>query len=145
MFPGFTIGLNHRSPDGLHKGNCRVSSGRAFRSKISAQIYSMMEETKNGRRTARSTMWGSPLPLIKSQSGEPEVNVGRAGARQVPCSVLAPVSNPRLFDEPKGLIPRRLRLRIGSANVGTMSGRSVEVAEMAGRRRLDFCCVQEMR
>ena len=30
-------------------------------------------------------------------------------------------------------------------NVGTMARRSVEVAEMAGRRRLDFCCVQETR
>lgn len=36
-------------------------------------------------------------------------------------------------------------LRIGSLNVGSLSGRSGEVVEMAGRRNLDFCCVQETR
>ena len=40
---------------------------------------------------------------------------------------------------------RGARLRIGSANVGTMSRRSGEVTEMARRRRLDFCCLQETR
>jgi len=36
-------------------------------------------------------------------------------------------------------------LRIGTVNVGSMSRRSGEVAEMAGRRNLDFCCLQETR
>ena len=36
-------------------------------------------------------------------------------------------------------------MRIGTANVGTMRGRSGEVVEMAERRRLDFCCLQETR
>ena len=36
-------------------------------------------------------------------------------------------------------------MRIGSVNVGTMRGRSGEIAEMAARRRLDICCVQETR
>ena len=36
-------------------------------------------------------------------------------------------------------------LRIGSANVGTMRGRSGEVVDMAARRRLDFCCLQETK
>ena len=40
---------------------------------------------------------------------------------------------------------RGTRIRIGSANVGTMSRRSGEVVEMALRRRLDFCCLQETR
>ena len=136
--------LNHRSRR-VAKGQPMVSPGRAFRSKIFAQLYSMNTQPRYGRRTARCTMWGSPLPLIKTQSGEPEVDACRAGARRAPCSVLAPVSHPRPCDEPKGLITQRLRLRIGSVNVGTMAGRSVEVAEMAGRRRLDFCCVQETR
>ena len=38
-----------------------------------------------------------------------------------------------------------VRLRVGSANVGMMSGRCVEVAAMAARRKLDFCCLQETR
>ncbi|HXJ94686.1 MAG TPA: hypothetical protein VMT20_17720, partial [Terriglobia bacterium] len=36
-------------------------------------------------------------------------------------------------------------LRIGTVNVNTMTGRSGEVAEMAARRNLDICCVQETR
>ena len=38
-----------------------------------------------------------------------------------------------------------VELRIGSANVGTMRGRSGEVVEMCGRRKLDVCCLQETR
>ena len=38
---------------------------------------------------------------------------------------------------------RWVGLRVGSANVGTMRGRSAEVADMIDRRRLDFLCVQE--
>jgi len=36
-------------------------------------------------------------------------------------------------------------LRIGTVNVGSMKRRSGEVADMAARRRLDICCVQETR
>ena len=36
-------------------------------------------------------------------------------------------------------------LRVGSVNVGSMSRRYAEVANMAARRRLDFCCLQETR
>ena len=38
-----------------------------------------------------------------------------------------------------------MNLRIGTLNVGSMKGRSGEVADMAARRRLDFCCLQETR
>jgi exonuclease III len=41
--------------------------------------------------------------------------------------------------------PRGCRLRIGNVNVGTLVKRSGEVVEMVGRRKLDFCCVQESR
>jgi hypothetical protein len=37
------------------------------------------------------------------------------------------------------------RLRFGSLNVGTMKGRSGEIAECVGRRNLDFCCLQETK
>ena len=37
------------------------------------------------------------------------------------------------------------RLRLGTANVGTMAKRSDEVAEMVGRRKLDFYCLQETK
>ena len=38
-----------------------------------------------------------------------------------------------------------IRLRVGTANVGTMRGRSWEIVKMVDRRRLDFCCLQEPR
>ena len=39
----------------------------------------------------------------------------------------------------------KVRLRVGSANVGSMRGRHGEVVEMARRRQLDFVCLQETR
>jgi hypothetical protein len=39
----------------------------------------------------------------------------------------------------------RCDVRVGTANVGTMRGRSGEVVDMADRRCLDFCCLQETR
>src|SRR5580658_4072275 len=38
-----------------------------------------------------------------------------------------------------------VKLRIGSVNVGSMTRRSGEVADMAARRRLDFCCLQKTK
>jgi hypothetical protein len=38
-----------------------------------------------------------------------------------------------------------VRVRVGTVNVGTMSRRSMEVADVSARRRLDFCCLQETR
>jgi hypothetical protein len=36
-------------------------------------------------------------------------------------------------------------IRVGSVNVGSLTGRSAELVEMMGRRRLDICCLQETR
>ena len=36
-------------------------------------------------------------------------------------------------------------LRVGSANVGSMSGRGGEVVDMLRRKKLDFCALQETR
>jgi len=38
-----------------------------------------------------------------------------------------------------------LKLRVGTANVGSMNDKSEEVLEMMARRRLDFCALQETR
>ena len=38
-----------------------------------------------------------------------------------------------------------IELWVGSVNVGTLRGRYGEVVELAERRRLDFCCLQETR
>lgn len=42
-------------------------------------------------------------------------------------------------------ILRRKRLRFGTLNVGSMTGKSREVAAMLSERRVDVCCVQETR
>ncbi|ESN91065.1 hypothetical protein HELRODRAFT_182316 [Helobdella robusta] len=36
-------------------------------------------------------------------------------------------------------------LRPGTLNVGSLTGRSMEIAEMLERRRIDICCLQETR
>src|SRR2546425_5985984 len=99
------------------------------------------------RRTAQSATWGSPLPLVKTQSGEPGGAVDRGGLVPQRRDVfeVAPSHN-RVYDVHKRPDnPRGCRLRVGSWNVGTMSRRDGEVADMASRRCLDFCCLQETR
>src|SRR3989441_6099388 len=52
----------------------------------------------------------------------------------------------REYDEPKKPDNQRgCQLRVDSLNVGTMSGRDGELADMAYRRGLDFFCFQETR
>src|SRR5206468_8172984 len=103
--------------------------------------------TENGRRTARGTTRGSPLPLFSTQSGEPGDAVDRARAGlQRRIAFAATPSTSRVCDEPKKPDnPRGCQLRVGSWNVGSMSGRDGELADMAGRRRLAFCCFQERK
>ena len=36
-------------------------------------------------------------------------------------------------------------MRVGSWNVGSMSGRDTEVCEELRKRRMDVCCLQEVR
>ena len=40
---------------------------------------------------------------------------------------------------------RRLGIRLATWNVGSLTGRSGEVVEVLYRRRIDICCVQEVR
>src|SRR2546425_1691186 len=107
----------------------------------------MTETTKMRQRTALSATWGSPLPLVKTQSGEPGSAVDRGGlVPQRRTAFDAASSHSRVYDELKRPDNKRgCRLRVGSWNVGTVSGRDGEVADMAGRRCLDFCCLQETR
>src|SRR6267154_194804 len=99
------------------------------------------------RYTARSALWGSPLPLVKTKSGEPGSAVDRVGmVSQQRVALAATTSSNRVYDEPKKPDnPRGCQLRVCSLNVGTMSGRDGELADTAGRRNLDFCCFQERR
>jgi len=60
-----------------------------------------------------------------------------------PTGVLQAVGEKLATGEPK--VNHKVSIRIGSANVGSMSGRSGEVVDMVERRQLDFCCLQETR
>src|SRR3989441_4109996 len=114
-----------------------------------AKIKSNMTKdiNKMRRRTAQSATWGSPLPLVKTQSGEPGSAVDRGGlVPQRRAAFAAASSHSRVYDELKRPDnPLSCRLRVGSWNVRTMSGRDGEVTDMAGSRGLDFCCLQETR
>lgn len=80
------------------------------------------------------------------------VAIGRGACRgspvvikKIPCALSgAPLASSvkRTTASQKGKV---VKVRIGSANVGSMVGRSGEVVEMVGRRNIDFCCLQETR
>src|SRR5271163_3655277 len=40
---------------------------------------------------------------------------------------------------------KNVSLRLGTLNVGSMTGRSTEIVDMLVKRRVDICCVQETR
>lgn len=44
-----------------------------------------------------------------------------------------------------GIINKILRLRAGALNVGTMTGKARESANMMQRRKVDMLCIQEIR
>src|SRR6267154_6214465 len=96
------------------------------------------------RRTARSAPWGSPLPFVKTKSGEPGSAVDRVGmVSQQRVALAATTSSSRVYDEPKKPDnPRGCQVRVGSLNVGTMTGIDGEMADMAGRRGVDLRCVR---
>ena len=47
------------------------------------------------------------------------------------------------MDRERGVKGGLVTLRIGSVNVLTMKKKDGEVADMAARRHMDFCCLQE--
>ena len=44
-----------------------------------------------------------------------------------------------------GKLDERLRVRMETWNVGSMSGRGTEVCKELRKRRMDVCCLQEVR
>jgi len=101
----------------------------------------MKSNRKYGHGVARGTTWATSAALEKTVTEEPGRSTDGRG---------------RMHDgvKPDALCGGRLvgggrasgiELRVGSANVGTLRGRYGEVVELAKRRRLDFCCLQETR
>ena len=86
----------------------------------------------HGQDTARSIPWGSRSPLVKTQSGE---------SGQDTRGIFPDYEGQKLDVTCRD---RRV-VRIGSWNVGSMSGKAGEVADVLNRRKVMVCCVQETR
>ena len=85
-----------------------------------------MAVVKRGHQPARRLGWAAPAYLKKE------------GVNPHP----GPHKHSLIND---GRPDARFGVRLGTLNVGTMSGRSTEVCEELRKRRMDVCCVQEVR
>jgi len=48
-------------------------------------------------------------------------------------------------EQPRPTANNLVRLRFGTLNIGTLTGRSRELSDALKRRRIDFVCVQEVK
>ena len=85
-----------------------------------------MEVSKRGHQPARRLGWAAPA-YHKKDGATPHPGSRRHGL---------------LYD---GKPDERFGVRLGSWNVGSLRGRGVEVCEELRKRRVDVCCVQEVR
>ena len=106
-------------------------------------------------------MWASPSAYDKKDIGEPGNPAGRNSVGDGGLTARSSIKTERALEPPPPTVsssrddPKQtdalcgcrsmVRLRLGTANVGTMTKRSDEIAEMVGRRKLDFCCLQETK
>ena len=116
-----------------------------------------MNETQHGRRTARCAGWASPAAYQKKDAGEPGASAARRSwddrrhpacdscPSSIDCGKYDDLNKAEKLHLRRSVVSSVVRLRVGSVNVGTLLKRSSEVAEMVGRRQLDFCCVQECK
>ena len=88
----------------------------------------MASSKENGHQPARRLGWVAPTPL-KYKGAKPH-----SGSRKR-----------RLhYDEPKQP-EERLGVRMASWNVGSLCGKGTEVCEELRKRKVDVCCLQEVR
>ena len=91
-----------------------------------------------GRGTARSIPWATPPAFVKRKGGEP----GFPAVRGNPFYDVRKTDAPQ--DDRSGGGGGD-RIRYGTWNVGTLTGRSTEVVQVLNKRRVDVCCLQEVR
>ena len=115
-----------------------VATGRASGVKILLQNLVMPQLSSYfiPHRLSRGSTRGasSGVLLARDEKCATAARVSLITSR-LPCKIAGDMDDDR----------KEVRLRVGTLNVGTMRGRSGEVVEMAKRRKLDLCCVQETR
>ena len=112
-------------------------TGRASDVKLCSK-KSMMESSKDGQDVARCISWGSSPPLEKTQGEGNDCSL----VADEPRSVVHSIDD---GNTPEG--PRRSlnKIKLATWNVGSMSGKSGEIAEVMIQRKIDVCCVQETK
>ena len=80
---------------------------------------------------------GAPTCLHKQKVGKPSRNAAQPYAKAEGCVY----EDPSRADELRKGWP----LRVGTWNVDSLTGRSGELVEALGERRIDIACVQEIR
>ena len=155
--------LTHHARPWARKGElsvCWCQEGHPA-TKIMPKTNQTMKSLKCGRGTARSIGWASPSAYHKKDIGEPGNPAGRNSLGDGGLTARLPGRTERALEPPPPTVsssrddPKQtdalrgcrswVGLRLGTANVGTMTKRSDAVAEMVGRRKLDFCCLQETK
>ena len=99
----------------------------------------MMAQLKHGHCTVRSTVLAAPSAMVKDKSGEG----GQTAVRLDPINEgvqLDVLQRDRARQRSKSQ-----DVRAATWNVSSMVSRSGEVVDTLHRRKIDFCCAQEMR
>ena len=86
----------------------------------------MMAATKHGHQPARRLGWAA-LAYHKQEGATPDPG---------PCKHCL---------QNDGKPDKRFGVRVGTWNIGSMSGRGTEVCEELRKRRMDVCCLQGVR
>ncbi|ESN91757.1 hypothetical protein HELRODRAFT_165827 [Helobdella robusta] len=83
----------------------------------------------------------SPLKKdIVTKSGGPQKALSGQGMPRIPGKYAIAEGCCRKIQNGPSMV-----LKLGTLNVGSLTGRSIEIAEMLERRRIDICCLQETR
>ena len=80
---------------------------------------------------------GAPTCLRKQEVGKPSLNAAQPYAKAEGCVHDDPTRADRL--------QKGWPFRVGIWNVDSLTGRSLELVEALGERRIDIACVQEIR
>ncbi|ESN90789.1 hypothetical protein HELRODRAFT_182616 [Helobdella robusta] len=78
--------------------------------------------------------------LSKTQAPSPQQALSGQGVPRIPGKYAIAERCCRKIQNGPSMV-----LRLGTLHVGTLTGRSMEIAEMLDRRMIDICCLQETR